>query len=73
MWGGGKGWGSSLQKETLQIYTLRLGYNRISILYIKKNKKNKMEEREIGMASSYWLLDSAPTLLSNAMQKKRQG
>ena len=32
-----------------------------------------MEEREIGMASSYWLLDSAPTLLSNAMQKKRQG
>ena len=32
-----------------------------------------MEEREIGMASSYWLLDSAPALLTNAMHKKKQG
>ena len=32
-----------------------------------------MEEREIGKASSYWLLDTAPALLTNAMHKKKQG
>ena len=41
LWGvGSKGQGSSLQKEVLHTYTLRLSYNIISILYIKI-KKNK--------------------------------
>ena len=34
----GKDWGSSLQEGAPHTYTLRLGYSRNSILYIKKKE-----------------------------------